>query len=78
MPMWTHDWRRGYGEVATEAAAVMSLVSDRDGVAESARDTAEAAVRAIGRLVNTLIERGALTTDDAKSILELYAFTEAE
>ena len=70
--MWVH-WHSGH-PMTTADAAERSLIERDDGQVENAGWTARNAALALGRLVETLHEKGLLTTDEVQRVLDLYEY----
>lgn len=75
--VWKSPWYPGRRAVQTSEAAE-TLIDNDGGQVESAKYTAENAVNALGRLVETLHEKGLLTTDEVQQVLDLYGYEVAE
>ena len=75
--LWKHTWSRGRRAITT-AETAEALIENDGGVAERAQSTAENTARALGRLVETLHEKGLLTTDEVQQVLDLWAYEVAD
>lgn len=79
MTRWKYTWGRAAALKST-AAVVEDTLSNHSGsgVAERALELSEQIAAALGRLAETLEDKGVLTTREVQTIFEVYAYEPVE
>jgi hypothetical protein len=78
MTLWQNTYASGRAPHGTAATGERVIVSTDGGVTERALTTAENTASALCRLIETLHDKGVLTTDDVQRVLELYGYEPVE
>ena len=71
---WRHPYYINDRAYSTADAGERSLAGGSEGVAERAAGTADNTLRALCRLVETLHDRGMLSNDEVRHVLELHGY----
>ncbi len=78
MSKWKCQWRGNARLLGTADAGEQALTSTADGAVERATDTAQNVAAALARLVETLENKGLLTSDEVKHVLDLFGYDKVE
>lgn len=78
MTLWQNTYHPGHAPRGTAATGERAITSTDGGVAERALTTAENTASALCRLIETLHDKGVLTTGDVQRVLELYGYEPLE
>jgi hypothetical protein len=78
MSKWKRKWVLNANPRDTADAGEQALISTDDGVIERATATAENVAAALARLVETLENKGLLTSDEVQRVLNLYGYDKVE
>jgi hypothetical protein len=78
MTLWQNTYASGRAPQGTAATGERVIVATDGGVTERALTTAENTASALCHLIETLHDKGVLTTDDVQRVLELYGYEPVE
>lgn len=78
MTKWRETWASGARLKSTSEVIYRNLCENDGGVAERAERMADNVADALGRLAEALENKGLFTTDEIKTIFQIYGFEPVE
>lgn len=78
MTRWKRHWHPTAGLQSTRYVVASTLCDVEGGAVERAETIAENTAEALGRLVEALENKGLFTTDEIKTIFQIYGFEPVE
>lgn len=78
MTRWKRNWHNSPAQKTTADVIAYVLTDAEGGAVERAETIAENTAEALGRLAEALEDKGVFTTDEIKTIFQIYGFEPVE